>query len=83
MNFLHKAFKLSSRNVVRVRLNKVANVFLLSDANFRKYKAGYSFEYYGGRAKRNIVNLSVPKTGRWHLVIDGFSGTLKYGYQII
>ncbi|ENG8423084.1 DUF1883 domain-containing protein, partial [Klebsiella pneumoniae] len=40
MNFLHYNLNLTSGNVVEVTLDKQANVRLMDDINFTKYKKG-------------------------------------------
>lgn len=71
MKFLHTEYSdLSPENVVRVTLDRQANVQLLDDINFSHYRKGERFKYYGGLAERSPFHLSPPYRGRWHLVID-------------
>ncbi|MCL5027703.1 MAG: DUF1883 domain-containing protein [Bacteroidetes bacterium] len=79
MNFLHYDLNLSPNEIVEVTLDKQANVRLLDDINYSKYKSGQQHTYYGGRATTNPVRLSPPHSGHWHLVIDlgGYAGTVN------
>lgn len=47
-----------------------ANVLLLDPRNYRRYRAGQSFNYYGGLGNRSTMSLEVPHDGRWYLVVD-------------
>lgn len=78
MNYLHYDLNLSSGEIVEVTLDKQANVRLLDDANFSKYKRGIQHSYYGGLAKQSPVRIAAPRAGHWHLVIDlgGYAGSV-------
>lgn len=79
MNFLHYDLQLGANDVVEVTLDKQANVLLLDDTNFAKYKRGERHRYYGGLAKVSPARLSAPYSGHWHLVVDlgGYAGTVR------
>ena len=85
MNFLHYSFQLSAEDVVEVTLNRRANVRLLDDANFLKYKRKLRHTYYGGSANQSIVHLAPTHAGHWHVVIDlgGYSGQVKASVSVI
>lgn len=51
MNFLHSEVTRDPNDVVRVTLDKQANVKLLDGDNFRRYQDGLDHRYYGGLAK--------------------------------
>ena len=79
MNFLHYEFDASERDIIRVRLDKQANVRLLDSSNFNDYRSGKAHRYYGGLAKVSPVDLRPPHYGHWHLVVDlgGYVGTVQ------
>jgi len=79
MNFLHYDLSLTAGEVVEVTLDRQANVRLLDEGNFSKYKAGQQHTYYGGLAKVSPVHLRPPYPGHWHLVVDlgGYAGTVR------
>ena len=79
MNFLHYDLTLGSGEVVEVTLDRQANVRLLDDSNFQRYKGGQQHHYYGGQSKASPVRLPAPHPGHWHLVIDlgGYAGTVR------
>jgi len=79
MNFLHYDLNLSTNDIVEVTLDKQANVRLLDDSNFSKYKSGSQHTYYGGLSKTSPVRISAPHSGHWHLVVDlgGYPGTVR------
>jgi len=85
MNFLHYHLDLTTDQSVEVTLDKQANVRLLDDSNYNKYRRGEKHQYFGGLAKKSPVHLKPPRPGRWHLVVDlgGFTGTVHASVRTI
>lgn len=56
-----------------------ANVRLLDETNYNKYRAGISYIAYGGIPVRSPMLLSIPNKDRWFIVIDmaGLIGTTE------
>lgn len=79
MNYLHWDFDLKQGDAVEVTLDKQANVRLLDETNYGKYRRGEKHRYHGGLAKRSPVRLTVPRSGRWHVAVDlgGYGGKVK------
>jgi hypothetical protein len=84
LNYLHYDLNLKNGQVVEITLDAQANVRLLDDINFNKYKRGERHQYYGGLAKQTPVHLSAPRSGHWNLVIDlgGYAGTVNAGVKV-
>ncbi|HEY5041718.1 MAG TPA: DUF1883 domain-containing protein [Verrucomicrobiae bacterium] len=84
MNYLHSEFNLNAGDVVVIELDKQANVRLLDDSNFYRYKAGERHSYFGGLAKKSPIRLAAPNSGHWHLVVDlgGFAGTVRSSVRV-
>jgi len=85
MNFLHTEEHLSSGDGFEVSLDSQANVLLLDDTNFYRYKEGRSYDYRGGLAKQSPIVIRAPYSGRWHLVVDlgGYAGTVRAGVSVL
>lgn len=85
MNFLHTEEYLNAGDGFEVALDSQANVLLLDDTNFYRYKAGDSYRYHGGLAKRSPIVLRAPQSGRWHLVVDlgGYQGSVRAGVSVL
>jgi hypothetical protein len=79
MNYLHYELDLGPEDLVEVQLDNKANVKLLDDPNFTKYRTGGRYDYIGGYATDSPVKLKSPAAGHWHLVIDlgGYPGTVQ------
>jgi hypothetical protein len=62
-----------------------ANVLLLDSMNFQQYRNQRDYKYVGGNAKRSPVNLRVPHSGRWHVVVDlgGYGGNVDASVQVL
>lgn len=87
MKFLHTdlGYRDSGDQVEVTLSGSAANVRLLDDTNFDRYRRGQKHTYRGGLATRSPVRLAVPSAGRWHLVVDmrGLRGTTTSSVRII
>jgi len=85
MNYLHYDLQLTLGDVVEVTLDKQANVRLMDDSNFSKYKRGDQHKYYGGLQTKSPARLAAPGPGQWHLVVDlgGYAGTVRASVRTI
>ncbi len=72
MQFTHFDLGLCKKGeVYEVTLTgKAANVQLLDSSNFSAYKRGRQCRYIGGLVKRSPVRLEIPRSARWHIVVD-------------
>jgi len=82
---LHKAYHLREGDVIRVSLDRKANVLLLDDEDYEGYRKGLWHRYYGGEARGPAVELPVPRSDHWHVVIDlgGFAGKVQAGVEVV
>ena len=82
---MHSQFDIGPENTVIVTLDKQANVRLMDDINFQRFRGGRQCTYYGGRAVTSPFRVSPPHRGRWNLVIDlgGARGTLRHSVSVI
>ena len=87
MQFTHYDLgNLSRGQIVEVTLSgSAANVRLLDSSNFQRFKSNRRHTFYGGHATRSPIRLSVPRAGRWHVVIDlgGYKGRVRSGIRIL
>ncbi|MFD2679323.1 DUF1883 domain-containing protein [Bacillus seohaeanensis] len=85
MDYIHAHKFLNAGDIVRVTLDRQANVLLLNDINHSNYRCGKGFEYYGGPATKTPFDIGVPYSGHWHVVIDlgGAAGQLRYNIEVI
>lgn len=85
MGFLYKRLHFNDGQTVVVTLDRQANVILLDDYNFGRYKAGQSFRHFGGHAKQSPISIPVPSTGYWNVVIDlgGAAGQIRHSVDVV
>jgi len=85
MTFLHSREHLNAGDIVEVDCSHQCNVLLTDDHNFRGYKAGGRFNYYGGHFKKLPARIAAPRTGYWNITIDlgGGSATIRHSIRII
>jgi hypothetical protein len=62
-----------------------ANVLLLDDENVENYRKGKPYRGEGGYARTSPFPIHVPRSGRWHLVVDlgGGAGRVQASSRVI
>jgi hypothetical protein len=70
MNHLHKQLELTELDVLKVHLTNPAQVMLMDDENYERYRAEQEYDYYGSLVKRSPFAMRAPHSGSWHLVIE-------------
>jgi hypothetical protein len=85
MDHLHYEFDANDGDVIKVTLDRAANVQLLDSANYENYTNGRGYRYHGGYATTSPVRLAVPRAGKWHVVIDlgGGAGQVRATAQLV
>lgn len=86
MQFLHNDLgHRSGGEIVEVTLDTRANVRLMDSSNFSSYKRGRQHRFHGGQATRSPVRLQIPRSGRWHVVIDlgGYGGKVRSNVRVL
>lgn len=85
MNYLHSQGFLNKGDVVKVELDKEANIILLDSINYNNYVNSRQFTYYGGFAAVFPYQITVPYSGVWHIVMDlgGIEGAIKPKISVI
>lgn len=72
-------------STVRIELSHRANVHLLNEHNFHRYRAGMDFRSIGGEAVRSPVLLRPPESGHWYVVLDlgGRAGSIESYVEVV
>ena len=71
MNFLHARVHVEKGGAVDVKLHGAeANVRVMDDINFRRYRSGDGHKYYGGHYRQSPAIIHPPSSGDWNVVID-------------
>jgi hypothetical protein len=86
MNFLHYTVTIGARDAIRVFLTgSAANVLVMDDTNFQRFKTGQQHQYYGGYYTQSPVIIRPPYAGHWNVVINlgGFAGTVNAAVQVV
>ena len=84
MNFLDFPIAASTGDVAIVTLDHAANVRLLDDYNFSLFKSARQHRYFGGYYTVTPVTLTLPSSGRWHVVVDlgGYAGEVRASVSV-
>ncbi|CAH1539228.1 MULTISPECIES: DUF1883 domain-containing protein [Vibrio] len=87
MKFQHYDLgNLSQGQSVEVSLRgNAANVLLLDNINFSRYKNGQGYKHYGGHITTSLTRLPIPSSGRWHIAIDlgGYGGSVNSAVRVL
>jgi hypothetical protein len=87
MKFIHNDLGYrKGGEIVEVSLSgNAANVRLMDNSNFYKYKNGMQHRYFGGLAKKSPVRLQIPNSGHWNITVDmaGLRGQTKASVRIL
>jgi Domain of unknown function (DUF1883)/TIR domain len=68
-------------DIAEVVLSTGANVRLMDQSNFSRYRNGQEHRYHGGLARQSPVRLTIPSSGYWHVAVDmqGLRGSVQAG----
>ena len=55
---------------VQVEFDQPVKVLLMDKTQYKRYKGGISYTYYGGGAESSPAMVRVPRKGDWHLVVE-------------
>ena len=86
MSFIHKNLDhVNKGSLIKVSLSNQANVLLLDNSNYQKYRRGEKHRYYGGWFKTTPACITIPASGHWHLVLNlgGRRGTIRYSISVV
>ncbi|PDT80936.1 DUF1883 domain-containing protein [Sinorhizobium sp. BJ1] len=70
---------------IEITLSAVANVRLMTDVNFARYRETLKHQFLGGVARKSPLRMTIPETAHWHLVIDteGHHGRADSSVRVI
>jgi len=70
--------------IVRVRLDAQASVLLLDPANYSNFQQGQPYKYMGGWYTHNPVEIPVPCSGDWYILVGtNGNGRVRYTVDIV
>jgi hypothetical protein len=81
VNFLHWSFRAQQGNIVEVTIDRAANVLLLSEAEYERFRRGMSYNYRGGNYTVSPVRIPVPYHSWWHIVV--YPGPVSASMRVI
>jgi len=86
MKFIHSTVTTEEGDAIRVTLRGTeANVMVMDDINFRSYRSGGRFTYFGGHYKQSPAVIRPPLSGHWNVIVDlgGRSGEVRAVVSVI
>ena len=85
MNFLHYQVHAGPENIIKVRIDRRANVWLLDTLHYQKYRLGKTYEGAGGETDPPGREFRVKNRDVWHVVVDlgGTKGTVKAQVDVL
>lgn len=84
-DFIHSREYLNAGDSVLLNCDTQCNFRIMDDNNFRKYRSGQRFEFYGGGYRMFPASITVPRSDNWNIVIDlgGGKANIKYSLNVI
>ena len=70
MDHLNYEFNAALGDTAEVALDRAANVMLMDSSNYMNYRSKKKFQYYGGHVQQSPFQLTIPRDGLWHVVVD-------------
>ena len=70
MKILQQAVKVKKGARVLVKFSRPANIYLMTEVNFKRYKEGQSFKRIGGEFTESPAEFTAPYDGTWHAIIE-------------
>jgi hypothetical protein len=84
MNFLNYDVSTGPNSIIEVTLTNAANVLVMDESNFQRFRSGQGHSYHGGYYTQSPVIIRVP-IGRWHVVVHlgGYAGHVSATVRVI
>jgi hypothetical protein len=79
---LHRSLELSETEVIKIVLDKPANVYLLEGTNYHLFMQDRPFDFHGTEVNNFPFLMSPPHPGRWDLVIFSSTAGVKVAADI-
>ncbi len=82
---LHQRLFFNHGDLVEVMSDIQANVILMDDSDYSNYKAGRSYQYYGGFYTHFPRRIAAPRSGYWNVILDlaGGTATVRHSLRLI
>ncbi|MFD1326512.1 DUF1883 domain-containing protein [Mycoplana ramosa] len=70
---------------IEITLSAVANVRLMTNDDFDRFKNARQHKFVGGVAKKSPIRLTIPKDAHWHVVVDmeGHAGKAESSVRVV
>ncbi|MGR7890444.1 DUF1883 domain-containing protein [Klebsiella aerogenes] len=86
MSHIHSREYIEQGRVVHVECSHQINVMVMDDNAYSSFKRGSRHNYYGGFYTRFPVNIAVPHTGYWNIVLalpPGYRANIQYSIGVL
>ena len=70
---------------IEITLSAIANVRLMTNDDFDRFKNARQHKFLGGVAKKSPIRLTIPKDAHWHVVVDmeGHTGKAESSIRVV
>jgi|LauGreDrversion4_2_1035121.scaffolds.fasta_scaffold290963_2 hypothetical protein len=80
----HPFNNLKQGSVVQVNLKQNAKVLIMDNINLQNFNNGSRYQYLGGNYSNGIVQVQIPSSGTWNLVVQALGNSVVYyDYNVI
>lgn len=70
MKFLYKKFQAKKKEIIEVTIDRPTKVRFMTAVDFKRYKNGRSFNFFGGTFDGSTVHFVLPYDSVWHVVVE-------------
>ena len=76
---------LRSNQIIEVGLGYTANVRIMDNPNYSKFKSGRSYRYLGGYVTQSPYYAVIPENAHWYVIVDlgGYTGKIKSYVKVL
>ena len=85
MKYSYKGGKFNKGDKLKIKITKRANIHLMNQSNFDKFRDGKRYGYYGGVAVYSPYTMTIPNDGYWYVVVKPvakMAGTLDFSMSV-
>lgn len=70
MRFLHQQYQAKKKEILEVEIDQPTKVKFMSGMDFKNYKLGRTYKFFGGYFEESPVRFVLPYDGVWNVVVE-------------
>jgi len=70
MHYLYKQFQGKKKDILEVEIDRPTKVRVMTASEYKRYRNGRTFSFYGGMFDSSPVHFVLPHDGVWFAVVE-------------